>query len=160
MYRIGYATDIHRLGENRSLFLCGVKIPFEKGLIGHSDADVAIHAIAESILGALALGDLGTHFPDTDDKYKDYDSTLILKEVVDMMFDHGYEINNIDVTIVTERPKLAPYIQEMCAMISTLLRTDVNNVSIKATTNEGVDGVGNNEAIVAHSICLLRKKGL
>ena len=158
MYRIGYATDIHRLVEGRKLFLCGVNIPHSKGLLGHSDADVAIHAIAESILGALALGDLGKHFPDTDEKYKDYDSCLILKAVVEMMESKGYEINNIDVTIIAEKPKLAPYISEMRAMIATLLKASVDCVSIKACTNEGIGEIGKNEAIESHCICLLRKK--
>ena len=158
MYRIGYATDIHHLVEGRKLFLCGVNIPHTKGLLGHSDADVAIHAIAESILGALALGDLGKHFPDTDEKYKDYDSCLILKAVVEMMESKGYEINNIDVTIIAEKPKLAPYISEMRAMIATLLKASVDCVSIKACTNEGIGEIGKNEAIESHCICLLRKK--
>ena len=158
MYRIGYATDIHPLVVGRKLFLCGVNIPYDKGLLGHSDADVVIHAIAESILGALALGDLGKFFPDTDEKYKDHDSCLLLKEVVDMMENKLYEINNIDVTIIAEQPKLAPYINEMRAVISTILKVDVEAVSIKACTNEGLGEIGRNEAISAHCICLLRKK--
>ena len=156
--RIGHAYDIHRLQEGRDLILGGIKIPHHKGLLGHSDADVVIHAIAESILGALALGDLGKFFPDTDEKYKDYDSCLLLKEVVDMMENKLYEINNIDVTIIAEQPKLAPYINEMRAVISTILKVDVEAVSIKACTNEGLGEIGRNEAISAHCICLLRKK--
>lgn len=158
MYRVGFAKDIHRTQEGRKLMLAGVNVPAPFGLLGHSDADVALHAIAESILGALALGDLGKFFPDDDPKYKDYDSCLIVKQVVEMMDKKGYVINNIDVTIVAEQPRLAPYINEMRAMVSTLLMTSVENVSLKACTNEGLGEIGKVEAIEATAIVMLRKK--
>lgn len=160
MYRIGQAQDIHRLVENRKLILAGVEIPFHLGLLGHSDADVVYHAVAESLIGALALGDLGTHFPDTDLKYKDIDSSLIVKHVYELMDERGYEINNIDVSIIAQAPKLAPYISQMRMNIATLLHTNIENVSIKAGTNEKIDEVGRGLAIVATSVVLLRKKEL
>ena len=134
--RIGFASDIHRLVEGRRLILSGVVIPFELGEEAHSDGDVVFHAVAESILGALALGDLGKHFPDTDQKYKDMDSSIIVKEVVQMMKDRGWQINNIDVSITLEKPKLKGYIDAMRANLAGLLETSIENVSIKAGTNE------------------------
>ncbi len=159
MYRIGYASDIHRLVKGRNLFLCGVKIPFELGLLGHSDADVALHSIAESILGALALGDLGKYFPPNDPQYENYDSCLIVNEVVAMMEKKGFEVNNIDVSIIAEQPHLQKYINEMRAVVATLLKIEIDKVSVKAGTNEGIGEIGKLEAIEARTIVLLRKKG-
>ena len=155
--RIGFASDIHRLVEGRRLILGGVVIPFELGEEAHSDGDVVYHAVAESILGALALGDLGKHFPDTDSKYKDIDSSIIVKEVVKMMKNKGCEINNIDVSITLEKPKLKNYIEAMRVNLSSLLETSIENVSIKAGTNERVGPLGRNEAVKAEAIVLLKE---
>ena len=156
--RIGFASDIHRLVKGRRLILSGVVIPFELGEEAHSDGDVVYHAVAESILGALALGDLGKHFPDSDPKYKDVDSSIIVKEVVKMMKDKGCRINNIDVSITLEKPKLKDYIQAMRVNLSSLLETEIDNVSIKAGTNESLDSLGRNEAVKAESIVLLKEE--
>ena len=155
--RIGFASDIHRLVEGRRLILGGVVIPFELGEEAHSDGDVVYHAVAESILGARALGDLGKHFPDTDSKYKDIDSSIIVKEVVKMMKSKGCEINNIDVSITLEKPKLKNYIEAMRVNLSSLLETPIENVSIKAGTNERVGPLGRNEAVKAEAIVLLKE---
>lgn len=158
MYKIGYAEDIHQLVDNRKLILGGVEIPFEKGLLGHSDADVLLHAISESILGALALGDLGKHFPDTSSDTLNMDSKIILGKVKDMMKEKGYKVSNIDASVVLEKPKLAPYILEMRNNIAKILETDVSTISVKAGTNEGLDAIGEGKAIKAISICLLKKE--
>ena len=155
--RIGFASDIHRLVEGRRLILSGVVIPFERGEDAHSDGDVVYHAVAESILGALALGDLGKHFPDTDPQYKGIDSSIIVKKVVELMKSKGYAINNIDVSITLEQPKLKGYISLMRDNLATLLETDIYNVSIKAGTNEGCGPLGRNEAVKAESIVLLKE---
>ncbi len=155
--RIGFASDIHRLVEGRKLILSGVVIPFELGEEAHSDGDVVFHAVAESILGALALGDLGKHFPDSDPRYKDIDSSLIVKEVVQMMKKYGCEINNIDVSITLEKPKLKDYIQAMRANLAALLETEIENVSVKAGTNERLGCLGRNEAVKAEAIVLLKE---
>ncbi len=156
--RIGFASDIHRLVEGRKLILAGVVVPFELGELAHSDGDVVYHALAESILGALALGDLGTHFPDSDDKYKDIDSSILVKEVVSLMKKEGYIIGNIDISITLEKPKLKNYISEMRNNIARLLETDVKNVSVKAGTNEKLDEIGKGLAVKAESIVLLKEK--
>lgn len=156
--RIGFASDIHQLVENRKLILGGVVVPFEKGEKAHSDGDVVYHALGESILGALALGDLGTHFPDNDDKYKDMDSSLIIKEVTRLMDERGYKVNNVDISITLERPKLKPYIENMRQNIARLLNTDISNVSLKAGTNEKMDEIGKGNAVKAESIVLLIEK--
>ena len=156
--RIGFASDIHRLVERRKLILAGVVVPFELGELAHSDGDVVYHALAESILGALALGDLGTHFPDSDDKYKDIDSSILVKEVVSLMKKEGYVIGNIDISITLEKPKLKNYISEMRNNIARLLETDVKNVSVKAGTNEKLDEIGKGLAVKAESIVLLKEK--
>ena len=156
-YRAGFSKDIHRLVEGRKLIIAGVVVPFEKGELAHSDGDVTYHAIAESILGALALGDLGKHFPDTSDETKDMDSALIVKQVVSLMEEKGYSINNIDVFISLEKPKLKNYIDEMRKNIASLLKTDIDNVSLKAGTNEGCGEVGRGEAIESSSIVMLKK---
>ena len=153
--RIGYSRDTHILVEGRDLFLGGIKIPFEKGLLGHSDADVLLHAIAEAILGALALGDLGTHFPDNDPKYKGIDSKILLKEVVQMMKNKGYKIGNVDTMLILELPKIKPHILEIRESIAGLLETSVDNISVKATTNEKMGYLGENKAIETNAVVLL-----
>ena len=156
--RIGFASDIHQLVENRKLILAGVVVPFEKGEKAHSDGDVVYHAASEAILGALALGDLGKFFPGTPE-YKDIDSAIIVKKVAGMMFDEGYEINNIDVSITLEKPKLKPFIIEMRQNLALLLNTSLDNVSVKAGTNEGIDEIGKGLAVKADAIIVLKKKG-
>ena len=155
--RIGFASDIHRLVKGRRLILSGVVVPFELGEEAHSDGDVVFHAVSEAIIGALALGDLGKHFPDSDPVYKDIDSSIIVKKVVEMMKDKGCEINNIDVSITLEKPKLKDYILDMRKNLAFLLETNIENVSIKAGTNEGVGPLGRNEAVKAEAIVLLKE---
>ena len=156
-YRIGFSKDIHRLVSNRKLILAGVIVPFDKGELAHSDGDVVYHAIAESILGALALGDLGKHFPDNSETTKDMDSALIVKQVVLMMKEKGFRVNNIDVFVSLEKPKLKDYIMQMRSNIASLLEVELDYVSLKAGTNEGCGEVGNGEAVEASSIVLLKK---
>ncbi len=156
-YRVGFSKDIHRLVEGRKLILGGIVIPFEKGELAHSDGDVLFHALAESILGALALGDLGKYFPDNSDKTLNMDSSLIVKEVVKMMLEKGYVINNVDLFVSLEKPKLAPYINDMRENVATLLKTNISNVSIKVGTNEGCGEVGKGEAVEVTSIVSLKK---
>lgn len=158
MYRIGQSSDIHQLVEGRKLILGGVEIPHEKGCLGHSDADVLLHAVAESILGALALGDLGKHFPDTDPQYKGIDSMQILSEVYTLMKEKGYQINNLDALIMIERPKMAPHIEQMRQNIATCLHTELGKVSVKATRGERMGFVGREEGVLAQSIVLLVKE--
>ena len=155
--RIGFGYDVHQLVENRKLIIGGIDIPYETGLLGHSDADVLIHAIMDSILGALALGDIGKHFPDNDMEYKDIDSMVLLGRVYSIMKDNGYEIGNVDATIEAQAPKLAPFIDEMRKNISEVLKTSINNISVKATTTEWLGFVGRSEGISASSVCLLEK---
>ena len=157
MYKIGYSEDIHQLVPNRKLMLGGVHIPFELGEKAHSDGDVLLHAICESIIGALALGDLGKLFPDNDDKYKDISSEYFLNKVYEMMNELGYEINNIDSSIILEKPKLSKYIDEMRNIIARILHIELNQISIKACTNEGLGEIGEGKAIKAVAITLLRK---
>ncbi|MEY8379692.1 2-C-methyl-D-erythritol 2,4-cyclodiphosphate synthase [Ileibacterium valens] len=158
MIRIGQSIDIHQLVEGRPLILGGVSIPFEKGLLGHSDADVLLHAIAESILGALALGDLGHHFPDTDPAYKGMDSKEILKRTVGLMEDEGYRIGNLDATVLAEKPKLKDYVESMRYNVAQIAKCDLSQVSIKATRGEKMGFVGRQEGIAALCVCLLTKK--
>ena len=156
-YRIGFSKDIHRLVEKRKLIIGGVVIPFDKGEDAHSDGDVLYHALAESLLGAMALGDLGTYFPDDSDDTKDMDSALIVKKVAEMVFFKGFEVNNVDIFVSLEKPKLKDYIPQMRENVAALLRTDIENVSIKAGTNEKMGPVGEGKAIEATSIVLLNK---
>ena len=156
--RIGLGYDVHKLVEGRPLIIGGVNVPHEKGLLGHSDADVLIHAIMDGMLGALALGDIGKHFPDTDDKYKGSDSMKLLKCVNDLINKKGYEINNIDSIIIAQSPKMAPHIEQMRKNIAEILNTDIDNISVKATTEEGLGFTGTKQGISAQSICLLTKK--
>lgn len=155
--RIGHSFDIHKLIEGRPLWLGGIEIPFDKGLMGHSDADVLLHAISEAILGALALGDLGTHFPDTDERYKGIDSKLILKDIQMMMQEKKYRIGNIDATIYAELPKLNPHIKNIRDSISKLLSIPMDLVSVKATTYEKLDAIGEQKAMAAEAVVLLKK---
>ena len=157
-YRIGFSKDIHKLVENRKLIIGGVVVPFEKGELAHSDGDVLYHALAESILGALALGDLGKHFPDNSDETLNMDSSVIVSRVVQMMEERRYEVNNVDIFVSLEKPKLKDYILAMRENIARLLKTNIDQVSVKAGTNEGFGEVGQGDAIEASSIVLLRRK--
>ena len=152
---MGY--DVHRLIYGRKLIIGGVEIPFEKGLEGHSDADVLLHAIADSLLGAAALGDIGKHFPDTDEGFKDADSILLLKQVFFLLSEIEYSIINIDATIIAQKPKMFPYIEKMRGNIAQALGININQVNIKATTEEGLGFTGSGEGIAANSICLIEK---
>ncbi|WP_461205719.1 2-C-methyl-D-erythritol 2,4-cyclodiphosphate synthase [Clostridium sp. DL1XJH146] len=153
--RIGMGYDVHKLVENRKLILGGVDIPFEKGLLGHSDADVLIHAIMDSLLGAAALGDIGKHFPDTDNKYKGISSIKLLEHVQILLKKNNFEIVNIDATIIAQKPKMAPHIDTMRINISNSLKININQINIKATTEEGLGFTGNGLGISSQSICLL-----
>lgn len=157
-YRIGLGYDIHRLIVGRELIIGGVRITHEKGLLGHSDADVLVHAIIDGLLGALALDDIGTLFPDTDPKYKNADSILLLKKVYELIVQKGYKINNIDSNIIAQAPKMMPYIPKMKEIIAKTLKIDYDNVSIKAKTNEKLDAVGQKLAIEANAVVLLIKE--
>ena len=156
-YRIGFSKDIHRLVENRKLIIGGVVIPFEKGELAHSDGDVLFHAVAESLLGALALGDLGKHFPDNSEDTLNMDSGVIVKKVMEMVKTQGYSVNNIDVFISLEKPKLKDYIEQIRKNVANLLDVEITQVSVKAGTNEGCGEVGRGEAIEATSIVMLKK---
>jgi 2-C-methyl-D-erythritol 2,4-cyclodiphosphate synthase len=155
MFRIGNGYDVHKLVDGRKLILGGVEIPFEKGLLGHSDADVLTHAIMDSILGALALGDIGKHFPDTDPKYKGTNSLELLSHVCELIHTQGYSINNIDSIIVCQRPKLSPYINTMRENFATVCKLDISQVSVKATTEEKLGFTGEGLGISAYAVCML-----
>ena len=155
--RIGMGYDVHRLTEDRKLILGGVEIPFEKGLQGHSDADVLLHAIMDALLGAAGLGDIGKHFPDTDPAYKGISSRKLLEIVGDLLEREGYVIENIDATIIAQRPKMRPYIEQMTKNISHTLKLDMEQVNVKATTEEGLGFTGSGEGISARGVCLLEK---
>ena len=154
--RIGQGYDVHKLVEGRDCIICGVKIPYEKGLLGHSDADVALHALADAILGAAALGDIGKHFPDTDEKYKGADSRMLLREVVKKVAEKGYSVGNTDVTIVAQRPKMLPYIEQMRKNVADYLNVGIDDVNIKATTTEKLGFEGRGEGISATAVVLLK----
>lgn len=156
--RVGIGYDVHKLVEERKLVIGGVEIPYDKGLLGHSDADVLIHAVMDSILGALGLGDIGKYFPDTDEKYKDISSMVLLEEIWNILNENGYKIGNIDSIIVAQSPKMAPYIDSMKKNIAKVLNTPIDNINIKATTTEELGFEGNKEGMSAHSICLLLKE--
>ncbi len=156
--RIGYGFDIHQLVGGRRLILGGVEIPFEKGLLGHSDADVLLHAITDALLGALALGDIGKHFPDTDPDFKDADSRVLLRHCYKLIKDKGYELSNLDATVVAQRPKLIGYIPEIRSTIAEDLEVNINQVSVKATTSEKLGFVGREEGISATAVVLIQKK--
>ena len=156
--RIGHGYDVHRLVPARKLILGGVEIPFEKGLLGHSDADVLLHAISDALLGAAALGDIGLHFPDSDPRYAGADSSALLREVCCLVRESGYEIENIDATVLCQTPKLRPYIDTMRQKIAAACEITVGQVSVKATTEEGLGFTGTGEGIAAHAVTLLREK--
>ena len=155
--RIGHGYDVHKLVEGRDLIIGGVNIPHYLGLLGHSDADVLLHAISDSLLGALALGDIGKHFPDTDEAYKGANSLVLLACVYELVKAKGYEIGNIDATILAQAPKLAPYIPQMRLNIARALETEIDRVSIKATTEEKLGFTGEEKGIAAHAVCLVTK---
>jgi len=153
--RTGFGYDLHRLVQGRKLVLGGVIIPFEKGLDGHSDADVLLHAITDALLGAAAMGDIGTHFPDTDPEWKGADSRMLLRKAVQLIRDRGYQLGNVDSTIVAERPKLKPYIDQMRSNIAADLGLETDQVSVKATTSEQIGMIGREEGMCAMAVCLL-----
>lgn len=154
--RAGIGFDVHRLAQGRRLILGGVHVPFEKGLLGHSDADVLVHAVMDALLGAAALGDIGKHFPDADGEYKDISSIILLGRVRELLFQAGFVISNIDSVIVAEAPKLAPYIEEMKANIANALKIEVNSVCVKATTTERLGFEGRKEGISAQAVCIIK----
>ena len=153
--RIGMGYDVHKLVEGRDLIIGGVKIPYEKGLLGHSDADVLLHAITDALFGAAAMGDIGKHFPDTDPTYKGADSLLLLQKAGEMLAEEGFLIENIDATIIAQAPKMRPYIDTMRENIARVLELDVRQVNVKATTEEGLGFTGNGEGISSQAICML-----
>lgn len=156
--RVGIGYDIHRLVEERKLFLGGIEIPYIKGLLGYSDGDVVLHAIADAILGCLSLGDIGQHFPDTNPQYKDMPSRHILGEVVDMAFKRNFIIANVDTVILAEEPKIYPFRDKMVEEIAGILKTEKDRINIKATTNEGVGSIGRGDAIAAYAVVMLEEK--
>lgn len=155
--RVGMGYDVHKLVENRELIIGGVKIPYEKGLLGHSDADVLLHAIMDALLGAAALGDIGKHFPDTDEQYKGISSIKLLEHVRKLLDEHLYLVENIDATIIAQRPKMRPYIDEMRQNIADTLGIDVDQVNVKATTEEGLGFTGSGDGISSQAICAIEK---
>ena len=157
MFRIGYGYDVHRLVENRRLVLGGVEIPYHLGLLGHSDADVLIHSIIDALFGALALGDIGAHFPDTDDSFKEIDSRILLRKAYEIIKNKGYQLNNLDVTICAQYPKLNPHITQMRQNIASDLNCDVDLISIKATTEEKLGISGKEEGMTAHAVVMLAR---
>ncbi|MEO5942990.1 MAG: 2-C-methyl-D-erythritol 2,4-cyclodiphosphate synthase [Ferruginibacter sp.] len=157
-YRIGTGIDFHQLTEGRDLWIGGVKIPHYKGAIGHSDADVLLHAICDALLGALCLGDIGKHFPDTEKTYKDIDSKILLQKTYDLISEKGYNIVNIDSTLCLEKPKIMPYVANMQAAIASILNISIDDISIKATTTEKMGFAGREEGLVAYATVLLNKK--
>lgn len=160
MFRIGQGFDIHKLVEGRKLILGGIEIEYNKGLLGHSDADALVHAIIDSMLGALALGDIGTHFPDNDPKYKNIDSLILLKNTHNLIKEQGYIINNIDSSILAQEPKMKPHIPLMVKKLASVLEINENQISIKARTMEEQDSIGEKKAIAVQSVILLKKKGV
>jgi len=153
--KIGIGYDVHAFGENRKLIVGGVQIPYEKGLEGHSDADVLIHAVMDSLLGAMGCGDIGRQFPDTDNKYKDIDSRILLRNVEELMRSKNYKLGNLDAVIIAQKPKMSPYIEQMKINIAEDLRTDVSNINIKATTTEHLGFEGRGEGMAAQAACML-----
>lgn len=156
--RIGHGYDVHKSVSDRKLFLGGVEIESNSGLLGHSDADVLLHAICDALLGAAALGDIGKHFPDNDNRYKDISSLKLLKETVKLLSENGFEIINVDSTVIAQAPKLSPYIEKMRENISKTLGIGISRVSVKATTEEGLGFTGTKQGIAAHAVCLINEK--
>ncbi|TLS35542.1 2-C-methyl-D-erythritol 2,4-cyclodiphosphate synthase [Pseudalkalibacillus caeni] len=157
MIRVGQGFDVHQLAEGRPCIIGGVEIPHEKGLLGHSDADVLLHAIADAALGAIGEGDIGKHFPDTDEAYKDADSKKLLSSVWKLVKDRGYELGNVDCTVIAQRPKMAPYIRQIQETVAGLLESEVFNVNVKATTSEKLGFTGREEGIAAQAVILIQK---
>ncbi len=157
MFRIGQGFDVHQLVEGRPLIIGGITIPYDKGLLGHSDADVLLHTISDAALGALALGDIGKHFPDTDPKYKDADSAKLMEHVWQLIKKEGYKLGNLDCTIIAQKPKMAPYIEKMRERIANLLEADISLINVKATTTEKLGFTGREEGIAAQAVILLVK---
>ena len=153
--RIGHGYDVHRFSDNRKVILGGVEIPYEKGLLGHSDADVLLHAVSDALLGAAALGDIGKHFPDTDMAFKDADSRVLLRQCTALLKEKGYRISNIDATIIAQKPKLSPYIEKMVNNIAEDCLIDASRVNVKATTEEGLGFTGELLGISAHAVCII-----
>lgn len=158
MMRIGFGFDVHQLQEGRDFWLGGIHIPAKKGILGHSDADVLLHAICDAILGSLALGDIGKHFPDTDQNFKGIDSKILLEKVMELIAEKGYKIGNIDSTVVCQQPKIMPYALQMQTCIANICNIEISDISIKATTNETMGFIGREEGIVAYAVVLLLKK--
>lgn len=158
MFRIGHGYDVHRLVESRKLILGGVEIEHSLGLLGHSDADVLLHAISDALLGAAAMGDIGGMFPDTDPAFKDADSLQLLKQVVSRLKENGYEIGNVDATVIAQKPKLKPFIEKMRENIALACECDVSQINVKATTEEKLGFTGSEEGIAAHAVCLIGKR--
>lgn len=154
--RIGHGYDVHRLVDGRMLILGGIHISYEKGLLGHSDADVLVHAIMDALLGAAALGDIGKHFPDSDDSYKNADSIELLKKVIELISEKGYVIENIDSTVIAQAPKLAPFIEKMRENIASACKIDIEQVNVKATTEEKLGFTGEGLGISAHAVCIIK----
>jgi len=157
MIRIGHGYDVHKFGGEGPITIAGVKIPHTQGLLAHSDGDVAIHALCDAILGALALGDIGRHFPDNDDAYKGIDSRTLLLNVYQQVLERGYRLGNADITIIAQTPKMAPFIGDMCAEIARLLETSTDNINVKATTTEQLGPMGRKEGIASHAVVILLK---
>lgn len=153
--RIGHGYDVHRFAENRKCIIGGVEIPYEKGLLGHSDADVLLHAICDALLGAAALGDIGKHFPDNDNNFLNIDSRILLRKTVELIEGKGYKVGNIDATVIAQKPKMAPYISKMAENIAKDCKTDIGNVNVKATTEEGLGFTGALQGISAHAVCII-----
>ena len=156
-FRIGHGYDVHKLEEGKKFVIGGIEIDHHKGAVGHSDADVVIHVICDALLGALSLGDIGKHFPDTDDKYKGIDSKILLQKVMKLIQEEKYQISNVDVTILLQKPKLRNYIDSMRDILSNIMEINKSQISVKATTTEGLGFVGREEGVAAHCVCILRK---
>ena len=157
-FRVGHGYDVHKLTKERDLIIGGVNIPHHLGLLGHSDADVLLHAISDSLLGAAALGDIGKHFPDTDEQYRGADSLMLLACIKELIDAEGYKVSNVDATVIAQNPKLAPFIPQMRLNIARALELDLNQVSVKATTEEHLGFTGDEKGIAAHAVCLIYKK--
>ena len=154
--RIGHGYDVHKFAENRKCIIGGVEIPFEKGLLGHSDADVLLHAICDALLGAAALGDIGKHFPDNDNSFLNIDSRILLRKTVELLEEKGYQVGNIDATVIAQKPKMAHYISQMAENIAKDCKTDIKNINVKATTEEGLGFTGELLGISAHAVCIIK----
>jgi 2-C-methyl-D-erythritol 2,4-cyclodiphosphate synthase len=157
-YRIGHGYDVHRLEEGADFWIGGIKLEHTKGAVGHSDADVVLHVICDALLGAMSLGDIGSHFPDTDKKFKGIDSKILLRNVIEIMKEKHFEVVNMDVTVMLEKPKLRDHIDTMRKTIAGIVRSDISSISVKATTTEGLGFIGREEGVAAHCVCLLKNE--